>query len=43
MAFKIGNKGVFVFLLTPSFQYSIIPISQLSYSSKAETPQFLYN
>ena len=29
MGIKIGNNRFFVFLLTPSFQYSIIPIFQI--------------
>ena len=44
MGIKIGNKRFFVFvLLTPSLQYSIIPISQLGCSSWAKTPEFQYD
>ena len=44
MGIQIGNKRFFVFLLlTPSLQYSIIPISQLGCSSWAKTPKFLYD
>ena len=43
MGIKIRNNRFFVFLLTPSFQYSIIPISQLGYSSWGKASKFLYN
>jgi hypothetical protein len=44
MGIKIGNKGFFVFLLpTPSFQESIVPISQLRCSSWGKTPKLLYD
>ena len=44
LGIKIGNNGFFVFLLlTPSFQYSIIPISQLGCSSWGKTLEFVYD
>ena len=44
LGIKTGNDGFFVFLLlTPSFQYSIIPISQLGCCSWGKTNEFLYD
>jgi hypothetical protein len=36
MGIKIGNNRFFVFLLTSSFQYSIIPVFQ-----SGQSPEFL--
>ena len=36
MGIKIGNNRFFVFLLAPSFQYSIIPVFQ-----SRQSPEFL--
>jgi hypothetical protein len=39
---KIGKSRFFVFLLIPSFQYSIIPIFRLGCSRRRKALAFLY-
>jgi len=43
MGIKIGNNRFFNFLFSSSFQYSIIPIPQLKYSSWGKASEFLYD